>query len=107
VSDFGWDYPPGVTGNEPQITGEYPTDPHTPYSYFEAAEGGWQVWIGDEEGGEPVGKPYNFETFAAVAVEKLNETAPACKPEQKDGYTACPICGEIFEVDLPDDHDAG
>jgi hypothetical protein len=20
--DFGWDYPPGVTGNEPQITGE-------------------------------------------------------------------------------------
>lgn len=21
---FGWDYPPGVTGNEPQITGIYP-----------------------------------------------------------------------------------
>lgn len=20
--DFGWDYPPGVTGNEPEITGE-------------------------------------------------------------------------------------
>jgi hypothetical protein len=23
---FGWDYPPGVTGNEPQITGEWPCD---------------------------------------------------------------------------------
>jgi len=22
-SNFGWDYPPGVTGNEPQITGEW------------------------------------------------------------------------------------
>lgn len=22
--DFGWDYPPGVTGNEPQITGLCP-----------------------------------------------------------------------------------
>jgi hypothetical protein len=29
---FGWDYPPGVTGNEPQISGEWPCecdrDPH-------------------------------------------------------------------------------
>lgn len=25
-SDFGWDYPPGVTGNEPQITGEWPCE---------------------------------------------------------------------------------
>jgi len=24
MSGFGWDYPPGVTGNEPQITGEWP-----------------------------------------------------------------------------------
>jgi hypothetical protein len=23
---FGWDYPPGVTGNEPEITGEYRDD---------------------------------------------------------------------------------
>lgn len=23
---FGWDYPPGVTGNEPQITGIWPTE---------------------------------------------------------------------------------
>ena len=21
---FGWDYPPGVTGNEPEISGEWP-----------------------------------------------------------------------------------
>lgn len=26
MSGFGWDYPPGVTGNEPQITGEWPCD---------------------------------------------------------------------------------
>lgn len=25
--DFGWDFPPGVTGNEPQITGEDPMYP--------------------------------------------------------------------------------
>lgn len=24
MADFGWSYPPGVTGNEPQITGEWP-----------------------------------------------------------------------------------
>ena len=24
MSGFGWDYPPGVTGREPQITGEWP-----------------------------------------------------------------------------------
>ena len=26
MSLFGWDYPPGVTGNEPEITGDYYTD---------------------------------------------------------------------------------
>lgn len=26
MSVFGWDYPPGVTGNEPEITGEWPCD---------------------------------------------------------------------------------
>ncbi len=24
MSDFGWNYPPGVTGNEPELTGEWP-----------------------------------------------------------------------------------
>lgn len=24
MSGFGWDYPPGVSGNEPHLTGEYP-----------------------------------------------------------------------------------
>ena len=26
MADFGWNYPPGVTGNEPQITGEWPCE---------------------------------------------------------------------------------
>ena len=24
MTNFGWNYPPGVTGNEPEITGEWP-----------------------------------------------------------------------------------
>jgi len=26
MTDFGWYYPPGVTGNEPQISGEWPCE---------------------------------------------------------------------------------
>lgn len=26
MADFGWQYPPGVTGNEPQISGVWPLD---------------------------------------------------------------------------------
>ena len=26
MANFGWDYPPGVTGNEPQISGIYPIE---------------------------------------------------------------------------------
>ena len=26
MADFGWHYPPGVTGREPQISGIYPAD---------------------------------------------------------------------------------
>lgn len=26
MADFGWEYPPGVTGNEPQISGVWPLD---------------------------------------------------------------------------------
>lgn len=40
MPNFGWLYPPGVTGNEPQITGEWPCR-------VCGGAGGWK----DEEGG--------------------------------------------------------
>jgi len=39
MPNFGWNYPPGVTGNEPQITGEWPCE-----------ECGGQGWDEDEDG---------------------------------------------------------
>ena len=39
MSGFGWHYPPGVTGNEPQITGEYPCDECDGCGYDEDEDG--------------------------------------------------------------------
>lgn len=36
---FGWEFPPGVSGLEPQITGEWPIDPQAPWM----AVDGWGV----------------------------------------------------------------
>lgn len=36
---FGWDYPPGVTGNEPQITGEWPCQECDGQGYDEDEDG--------------------------------------------------------------------
>ena len=36
--NFGWDYPPGVTGNEPQITGEWPEEDEFEYDSPEPPE---------------------------------------------------------------------
>lgn len=40
---FGWGYPPGVTGNEPQITGEWPCVLCGGYPAEQDEDGGWDV----------------------------------------------------------------
>ena len=39
MPNFGWDYPPGVTGNEPQITGEWPCEECEGAGYDEDEDG--------------------------------------------------------------------
>ena len=42
--NFGWDYPPGVTGNEPQITGEDFSDEEDPCDWCGAAPCECEEW---------------------------------------------------------------
>ncbi len=49
---MGSSYPPGVTGNEPAITGEIEFDPHAPFWAGELNPGtdeGWGVFFRNEE----------------------------------------------------------
>ena len=39
MTNLGWNYPPGVTGNEPQITGEWPCDYCDSRGYDEDEDG--------------------------------------------------------------------
>ena len=49
-ADFGWDYPPGVSGNEPEITGEDVEDYDPPEEeYDNMAESDSEAWEDDAE----------------------------------------------------------
>lgn len=73
---FGWDYPPGVTGNEPQISGEWPCDECGGLGYDEDEDGKHACFLCE-------GKGY-------------------LDGSERHGY--CVGCGEITDR-LDDEHD--
>lgn len=107
-------YPPGVTGNEPEITGEWPVDPHAPFTVVEdpwainlgkdpengrtVYETRWSVVFGNEEG-----DLFEFKTEreANACADGLNKTWPL-KQCVKSGIGddvhgwQCRICGDVF-----------
>lgn len=90
-------YPPGVTGSEPQITGEWPVDPHAPFSATEdnELEGKWTVYYGDPEKdhGVAIG-PFELEAMAVEKADILNQSYRyrKCDPDQ---FGQCRVCGDI------------
>lgn len=91
-------YPPGVTGAEPQITGEWPVDPHAPFSVLSPSVGDpapeWIVVLGNEE--DPVGSlVFTTEAEAERFAADLNRIWPnrACQPSGR--FQQCRICGDI------------
>lgn len=89
-------YPPGVTGNEPQITGEIEVDPHAPFWVGEDPEDESQfaVFYGAEEDlwwGAWVTKD-GADAFAA----QLNSRWSLKEPNpDKNGQ--CRICGDYHD----------
>lgn len=84
--------PPGVTGNEPQITGDIVFDPHAPFWAAPDVESGeWAVYWGDSEDHFWTGY---FEPDAIKLAKELNANY-SLKDEQrspKDGH--CLVCGD-------------
>lgn len=91
-------YPPGVSGNEPQITGEWPVDPHQPYfadeTPLEELIGeikGFGIFKGDDD---LVSTHPSFEEAGKVAFI-LNDAIPNCHFRITDkGRSGCLVCGE-------------
>ena len=87
-------YPPGVTGSEPAITGELPFDPHQP---FEAGpgiedEGKFSIAWGNDEDHFWEG----FETMAeAEKLAALLNSSYSLRDEQADPYGRCKVCGDF------------
>jgi hypothetical protein len=97
-------YPPGVSGLEPQITGEWPVDPHAPFNALGDGVGEpdpkWIVVFGNEE--DALGN-LHFDTQAEAErwADQLNSVWPrrACEMKQRNGYKQCPTCGDISDLE--------
>lgn len=95
MSIFGWAYPPGVTGLEPAITGEWPVDLHNPYEAGDKADSEhelWPVWDARDED-LPPGSEHPSEAEAEAVARQMNKEIPACR-DQVDERDCCVICGE-------------
>lgn len=99
--DFGWEYPPGVTGNEPQITGE---DPMFEYEYGNPDYG--MEWEEDDDLIDGVGfaEPGgNSALRAATADNPRNLPCPTCgypnslTPIDKQRGYQCDSCATAME----------
>ncbi len=72
MGDFGWDYPPGVTGNEYAIAGpDYERESDTPCPYI----------IGKGEDSLPCGEPtmeqgYQYERWLVCDNEHVTDLEP-------------------------------
>jgi hypothetical protein len=92
-------YPPGVTGNEPQITGEWPVDPHEPYWAGEACYNdaiGYAVFYGNSE-------DEWFDGFSTVEeaedfAKMLNKHWGLRKHDLTE-HEWCRVCGDYFGED--------
>lgn len=89
-------YPPGVSGSEPQITGEWPIDVHAPYWAGEACYNdaeGYAVFYGDGEGDffDGFATMHEAENFAKM----LNEHWGIRRCDINE-QKWCTICGDYF-----------
>lgn len=89
-------YPPGVTGNEPEITGEFEWDRHTPFWVSEGEHAGrFAVYFGDGEGMFFTANNggWTNEKHAQDFADKLNERYGLRHEDAADdGH--CRVCGD-------------
>lgn len=98
--DFGWDFPPGVTGNEPQITGEDPmmADDEYDYPHYEYEDDDLIDGVGFAQEGSAL--------RAATADNPRNLPCPTCgypdqlTPIDKDRGYQCDSCATAMERGL-------
>lgn len=89
-------YPPGVTGNEPHLTGEVDFNPHMPFWIGDHPEYAkvWVVYYRDGEGlwfTDPTGKGWQAQEAQKFA-EMLNAAFPESECEFENH--TCRICGD-------------
>jgi hypothetical protein len=94
-------YPPGVTGNEPHITGEVEFYPHQPFWVGDDPDedGKWAVYFEDGEGIYFTGPGTGWRTadHAQSFADRLNARYGfrECLPDHKrPGW--CRICGDLI-----------
>ena len=98
-------YPPGVSGNEPQITGEWPVDPHFPWQTCYAGIGKTDRYAVCHMGSEELVLVYDDEASVggmdqeaaeALAHELNTLTAkPYCCVDERG---ICLICGDVLTL---------
>ena len=92
-------YPPGVTGNEPEITGEWPVDIHEPFwaeeNCFDTV-GAYAVFFGNSEEHFFDGFD-NFEEADSFAKELNRRWGIRSCTTNKIGQ--CIVCGDIVNED--------
>lgn len=98
--DFGWEYPPGVTGNEPQITGE------DPVGYY-SEEDDCYIYDEDDDLIDGVGFAQEGSALrAATADNPRNLPCPTCgypnslTPIDKQRGYQCDSCATAMERGL-------
>lgn len=103
-------YPPGVTGSEPQITGEWPVDPHAPFDVVCDGVGTpdpkWSVVFGNEE--DPLGGlEFDTQDEARKWADDLNQVWPLRECRQRGLFQTselsyvrdvrqCSICFDVI-----------
>lgn len=86
--------PPGVSANDPHITGEYPVDPHAPFDAVRDVEkeGKWMVLFGGHE------EDYywnNLSESAAKGLASLLNNHWSLRDEQRNKIGQCRVCGDF------------
>ena len=94
-------YPPGVTGNEPAITGRIEYDPHAPFWVGRDEDGGgphrWVIYYADDEtpwfgAGETRG--WTNRQHAQDFADKLNARW-YLRFEDRGHHGFCRVCGDL------------
>lgn len=88
-------YPPGVSGNEPEITGNFDFDPHAPFWVGDALEdddGSFCIYWGADE--DHYFDGFRDEGKAQVMADALNARY-SLRNEVADKHGVCRICGDL------------